>query len=116
AKSRLSPPQVVFTAVELSGPEITLARIRPPAVHSILRKPTDVIEPIEEGLLRTHLAYSRRGQAKSKFLIPPVIGAGIYFYPIATTLAYSSRGKPKSHLQAPVVVNLAVEIYGPKIT
>ena len=34
-QSVLQPPAVVFTAVELSGPEVTLTRITPPAVRSL---------------------------------------------------------------------------------
>jgi len=63
-KSRLRPPTVVFLAVEIYGPVVALARIKPPSTISVLRPPTDVSDQQDIGILKTHLAYSRRGTAK----------------------------------------------------
>lgn len=135
AKSRLPqvvPPVVVVTAT-FAGPEVHLARIRPPAVRSILRKPT-VVAPILAPPLAVTLAYSLRGKAKSRLSAPTVV-APVLARPILVTLVrikpphtitrlgaptdtvgiedqgrvrvwltYSSRGKAKSFLYPPTVV------------
>jgi hypothetical protein len=85
----LRPPTVVHGAVELSGPETSLA------------------------------PSTRLGRAPHTRLIPPaVVGAGLAFAPPAISLTYSQRGKPKSRLSAPAVVQAAVveAFYGPQIT
>ena len=132
-KPRLAPPVVVGPV--LAQPiQITLARIKPAAIHSILRRPADLVDAADLGFIREHLAYSRRGTPKSR-LEPPTVVSPVLARPISTHfiritparvdsvlrrpvdlidqqdvgfvrvhLAYSLRGKPKAHLSAPTVV------------
>jgi hypothetical protein len=110
-KSRLEPPTVVFPFFARPT-QITLARILPPPVHSILRKPTDIVDQADVGYLRVHLAYSLRGAPKS-ILHPPVPPET--FRGIQVHLAPSFRGKPKSFFVKTPIAYLAVEIYGPEL-
>jgi len=106
AKSFLKPPIVVFLAVEIYGPEISLTRIRPFPTVSFLRPPTDVSDAQDIGLLRVSLAPSARGEPKSQLRPPAVVGRTYSLGP-DTHLAPSSRGRPKSLLKPPTVVTAA---------
>lgn len=97
-------------AVELSGPEITLVRIRPPKTLSFLREPVrGAAQPKAEYDLKITLAPQRRGKPKS-FLRPPAVvrAATPYFRDLPVTLAPQKRGQPKSFLRPPVVVQYFV--------
>lgn len=111
-KSRLAPP-VVITAEVFFGPATALipSRRGRPVTHLF----PPVIPPLARPIT-VHLAYSLRGEAKSRLLPPAVIDTRIYFGP-AIAQTYSLRGRAKSRLAPPVVVTLvAAEIYyGPKV-
>ena len=115
-QSLLRPPVVVFEAVELHGPQTTLARITPPLAQSRLRPPT-VVDVAVEALFGpdVHLTYSRRGEPTC-FLTPPTVVFPFFARQPQIFLAPQARGIPKSHLFPPVVVRLAVEILGPEVT
>jgi hypothetical protein len=103
--SVLAPPRVVFLAVEIYGPEITLVRIRPPQRFSFLSAPTDVIDEQDKGRIAVTLAASLRGSA-TYFLEPPAVITypGGVLYPVSINLTYSRRLVAKSLLQPPAVV------------
>jgi len=103
AKYRLSAPVVVFLAVEIYGPEVHLARIKPPPTTYFLKPPTDVSDERDIGLLETHLTYSRRGVPKYR-LSPPAVVAPVVSYGPFQWLTYSRRGEPKYFLRPPTVV------------
>lgn len=106
-KARLAPPTVV--APVLAPPvHVTLARIKPAPIHSVLRRPTDLVDQQDLGFVRVRLAYSLRGKAKPR-LIPPTVIAPVLAAPIVVSLSYSTRGTPKSRLFAPAVVAAFVE-------
>jgi hypothetical protein len=114
AKPHLSPPAVV--APVLARPiEVTLARIRPPRTLAILRRPVDLVDREDVGLLRTHLAYSRRGTPKSILRAPTVVGP-VLARPIDVLLTRIRPPAVHSILRPPVVVFTAVELSGPEIT
>lgn len=102
----LKPPTVVRLAVELSGPEVTLVRIRPPRTMSMLREPVAGAAQLKaERDLRVTLAYQSRGKPKSKLRPPVVVTAATpYFRELPVTLAPQRRGKAKSFLRPPAVV------------
>lgn len=104
--SKLALPTVVFTAVELSGPEVTLVRIRPPRTIWLLRPPVAGAAQLKaEYDLRVTLAYSLRGKPKSKLRPPVVVTAATpYFRREPVALAPQRRGKAKPFLNPPVVV------------
>lgn len=93
-------------AVELSGPKVTLVRIRPP--RTISRLPQASLYqavPKAERDLKITLAPQRRGTPKSKLRPPTVIRAATpYFRDLPITLAPQARGKAKSFLRPPVVL------------
>jgi hypothetical protein len=104
-KSHLFSPQVVFTAVELSGPKITLVRIRPPRVLSGLGRAavTDQTQGPHGGVMQS-LAPSFRGRPQSRLFPPAVITSVVQiFYGPQTSLAYSRRGAPKYVLRGPAI-------------
>lgn len=100
--SFLRPPSVVTASFAGTLLKVELVRIRPAAVHSVLREPI-VVGPILARAIATHLAYSRRGAPKPH-LEPPAVVAPVLARAIYTHLAYSRRGVPKSHLEPPAVV------------
>jgi len=102
AKSRLRLPSVV-SPVLAAPTATTFARIRPAAVHSILRRPTDLVDQQDVGAVSATLAYSVRGNPKSRLQKPVAVGP-VLAPPTLTSLAYSSRGKPKSKLHSPTAV------------
>lgn len=93
-------------AVELSGPRVTLVRIRPPRTKSRLPQASLYqAQPKAERDLRVTLAYQSRGKPKSKLKPPTVVRAATpYFRDLPITLAPQARGKAKSRLRPPVVV------------
>ncbi len=103
---RLAPPTVVYLAVELSGPETSLAYQSRRPGRSFLR-PMGSPAVVYRAIL-THLTYSSRGEPKS-FLREPSKFAPqpAPVYPTNITLAYSLRGIPKSKLRSPTVVTAA---------
>jgi hypothetical protein len=99
-KPSLNPPTAVFPF--FARPTVTaFARILPPPVHSVLRRPVDLVDREDVGVLRTHLAYSLRGKPKSHLGPPVVIDLTPQTKYLAVTLAYSLRGRPKSKLGEP---------------
>jgi hypothetical protein len=109
-RSFFVPVPIAYLAVELSGPETTLVRIRPARTMWNLGPmglPAVVYAPIS-----TSLAYSRRGKAKSKLpqasLYQPRPKAE---YDLKVTLAPQRRGQPKSKLRPPTRVNAATPYF-----
>lgn len=101
-KSKLSAPTVVAPVLTLHEAIVRLARITPPPVHSILRKPVVIDLRPQVRYLATSLAYSRRGAPKSKLSAPSAFASR----PQADTtllvhLAYSLRGRPIYRLGEP---------------
>jgi hypothetical protein len=120
--SRLSPPTVVFPFTARPT-DITLVRIVPPAVHSLVRKPTDLVDAQDLGRVRVTVVRIRPVPVRSllkpptevvqpeniptattfvtitpprvhsRLKPPTVVGASIVFRPVLTHLTYSSRGK-----------------------
>ena len=88
----LKPPTVVRLAVEIYGPETWLTRIKPRPTTTFLRAPTDVVDERDIGILRAHLAYSRRGRPQYQ-LTPPAVVARAPFRGIQVDLA---RIKPRA--------------------
>jgi len=80
-----------------------LARITPPPVHSILQRPTDLVDAQDLGFLRTHLAYQSRGVARSNLEL--VVYPGRVYEPVATKLTYSRRGKAISFRIFPALLS-----------
>jgi hypothetical protein len=113
-KSRLSPPAVV-APVLARAILVRLARIRPVATHSILRRPTDLVDQADIGFVRVHLAYSLRGKAKPH-LSPPAVVAPVLARSIDVSLVRIRPVPTRSRLGPPVVVYLAVELSGPEVT
>ncbi len=98
---RLRPPTVVQPFFIARRTKVTLARIKPAPVHSILRKPTDLVDQADLGFVRVHLAYSRRGKPRSR-LSPPTVVQAFQARPIDTTLV-RIRPVPTQHvLRRPV--------------
>ncbi len=137
--SQLRPPTVVFTAVELFGPEVSLARIRPARTLAVLFEPVgeEVIyfapavtlapsrrpvtisilgvfppQAVVHAPLNVHLTYSRRGKPVSFLRGFPTGAFDVYEGP-TVHLAYSRRGTPKPRLAPPTVVAAAAVFYGP---
>jgi hypothetical protein len=112
-KSVLRQPAVVTPRVEDAVADITLVRIRPAAVHSVLRDPAVVGAGIYFRDVLVRLAYSRRGQPKSvlrpdsKFAPQPQADTTVL-----VKLAPQKRGKPKSRLALPVVVGAGIYFRG----
>ena len=101
-KSKLSAPTVVAPVLTLHEAIVRLARITPPPVRSILRKPVVIDLRPQVRYLATSLAYSRRGAPKSKLSAPSAFASR----PQADTtllvhLAYSLRGRPIYRLGEP---------------
>jgi hypothetical protein len=110
----IRPPVVVRLAVEILGPEVTLARIKVPLSQAVLRKPAVVAAaPAFKPVVPPWLTYSRRGRP-TYFLNPPTRVFPFFARKTEISLAPQSRGVPKSVLHLPQVVRLAVEIYGPE--
>lgn len=103
-KSRLAPPTVVFLAVEIYGPEVTLARITPPPTISRLSPPTDLVDAQDLGRVVTHLAYSLRGRPKSRLSLTAIIDLRPQVYTIATALATIKHPPVESKLRPPTRV------------
>ena len=120
-------PQTYFLSVTLvrNKPQPTTAFLRPSAVtealpraerelrvwltysvrgrpKSTLRKPVVIDLRPQVYYLAVALAYSRRGQAKSRLSF--VAGVKVVYFGPSVTLAYSLRGQPKSRLTPPTVV------------
>lgn len=116
-KSFLQPPRVVHLAVEILGPEISLARIRPPRVHSRLQPPAVVTAREIARAFQINLTYSRRPKALSGLGPPTIVELleGPHGGPLVS-LAPSFRGRAKSLLKPPTVVGTGVAFYGPQIT
>lgn len=145
AKPFLRPPVVVRLAVEIYGPEVSLAPSRLPKPKSELFPPTVVgqrpfrgiqvtfaakvarrhtiffLQPpsrIREAVLypiSVTLAPQKRGRPQS-FLIPPVVVGRFIAPPLLITLAPQRRGTPKSLLKRPTVVGAGIAFYGPLVT
>lgn len=116
-RSFLLPPVIPPLARPI---DTTFARIRPVPTRVALRSPV-VVNVATELALFIHLAPSSRGIPKSKLTPPAVVGAGIYFYPVAVTLAPSSdipqRRRADSKLSPPTVVQpVGTIFYGPVVT
>jgi hypothetical protein len=112
--SVLAPPRVVFLAVEIYGPEQSLARIRPVPTISVLRPPVVVIAVVAEVFYgpQVNLTYSRRLVARSVLQPPAVIGAGRVNPGLRVKLTFGRRGVAKSQLQPPApFVVVAVQVY-----
>lgn len=117
--SHLGPPTVVFTAVELSGPETHLARIRPPRTETKLQPPAVVDAVVVEayyGPQVTLAPSSRLPRATHSVLrAPAVVGAGLSFHGPGTYLTRPSRGVAKSRLAPPTVTTVTAAFYGPQV-
>lgn len=113
-RSRLLPVPAAFPAIGFDI-RVHLARIKHPPVQHVLRPPTDLIDRADLGFIRTHLAYSRRGKARSRLLPVPSAFRPIGFI-VSAHLAYSRRGIPKSRLDPPVVIDLRPQTYFIKAT
>lgn len=101
--SVLRPPVVVLGAVELSGPEVTLAPSKRGRAKPFLLPVPEAFQPV--GQLVVHLTYSRRG--KPIYRLGPMGGPAVSYRPIAVTLAPQSRRPGRWHLGpmgAPAVV------------
>jgi len=101
-KPRLSRP-VVVGAFSIPVIRVQLARIKPQSVHSVLRKPADLVDEQDLGFVKTNLAYSLRGAPKSA-LKPPTVVAPVLAKSIETTFAPQKSGIPKSKLFRPTAV------------
>lgn len=103
-------PPALTAPLALARPvEVTAARIRPAAVHSHLRPPTDTVGLEDQGRIRVTLA---RNKVPGRFCR---LGAPVVLAPVASEtfsgplveLAYSRRGTVKSILRRPVLVRAA---------
>lgn len=103
---KLRPPVVIDLRPQAYYIATTLARIRPAAVHSVLREPTDLVDAQDLGVVRTHLAYSRRGVPKPR-LNPPAV--------VYSTPAPPIRGKLVQNRPQPVHSTLTQVVYGANI-
>jgi hypothetical protein len=113
-KSVLRKPTVV-QAFRIPYISVTLVRIRPVAVHSALRRPTDLVDRQDLGFVRVHLAPSRFPVPHSR-LEPPTIVRQFVARPTRVTLAPQRRGVPRSFLKPPTVVGAAEAFFGPSVT
>lgn len=98
----LRPAVVVRLAVEIYGPEIALARIKPQPTITALRPPTDISDAQDIGTLEAHLAPSTRGKPTS-FLFPPAVVASEPFRGLVVSLAPSSRGQAFQFQIPPII-------------
>jgi hypothetical protein len=79
-----------------------LVRITPAAVHSVLRKPVDLVDREDVGFVRVHLAYSVRGNPQSR-LQPPTVVASVLASPVRVTLVRRPTPTVVSRLIPPAV-------------
>jgi hypothetical protein len=114
-------PRVVYLAVEINGPEVSLARTVERRGHSVLRPPTVVAQVVVQAFytwkqppVRTVVPH-----AHSVLRAPVVVGEGIVFAPISGTLfPFFRLPLPYSRLRPPAVVTqvVAERFYGPSVT
>jgi hypothetical protein len=97
-KSRLSPPTAVAPFF-VRPIEATLARIRPVAVHWVLRLPVDLVDQQDVGFVRVHLVRIKPVPVHSALRSPVSIDLSPQAYYLDLHLAYSRRGVPKSFLR-----------------
>lgn len=112
--SRLEPPVVVFLAVELSGPEVTLApssRLGRQQ-HARLEPPTVVFLAIEIYGPEITLTRIRPPRTIARLVQP--IGEEVVYYGPQTTFAPSKRGRPTYRLEPPTVINTD-RYFGPTV-
>lgn len=112
-RRRSTPPHTVFPGLR---PAIIPPLARPTAVNltpsrrgiakPLLAPPAHIqVEPNRP--LAIHLTYSRRGAPKSDFVVPAVVGDGIFYRPVLVHLTYSRRGNPQYFLSPPIIPPLA---------
>ena len=101
--ARIEPPTVIDLTPQTYFIAVALAPSFRGKPTSFLGAPTDLSDAQDIGLLKTHLAYSRRGIPKSR-LEPPTVVAPVLARAIEKSLAYSLRGKAKPELRPPIVV------------
>ena len=110
-ESRLYAPAVV-------GPVLarriatSLARIVPPAVHSVLRKPAVIDLRPQTYYVSLTLAPSRFPKPKSTLRFTQITFRPQFDSTLLLHLAYQSRGKPKSKLRPPAVVGAGIYFRG----
>lgn len=115
----LRPPIVVFTAVELSGPEVTLtvrrqqtgrARLFPPGVVT-----TEVVQIFYGPSV--HLAKIRPPRVGYDLAAPIIVSVGGALGGTMVSLAPQRRGEPISHLFPPAVITAEERAYfGPQVS
>lgn len=104
-RSQLSEPTVVGPV--LARPvEVTLTRILPARTNPVLRKPADLVDQQDLGVVRAHLAYSLRGKPKPT-LRPPTVVAPVLARAIEVVLARIRPVRTFADLRAPVVIDLS---------
>lgn len=116
--STLFAPRVVRVAVEIYGPQTSLAPSFRGQTSPVLRGPVLVeVAPAVSYVIRTTLAPSFRGQTNPSLHGPVVVVAAevAVTYVNRYVLAPSTRGKAKSHLSAPVVIGAGVVFPGLRI-
>jgi len=94
----LRAPVVVRLAVEIYGPVIRLAQIKPKPTTYFLKPPTDISDAQDIGILDVHLAPSRRGRP-TYLLSPPVVVGRAPFRGLLVHLTYSRRGRTQAFRQ-----------------
>lgn len=118
AKSRLTAPVVVYTAVELLGPTVALTRIRVPLAQTNIFPPT-VVVPATQIYFGPEVALAAgtrdvtdlRRQSRSVLGAPVVIGPPVQFWGPGRLFArkdQKQRRRPRYFLAAPTVVTYEI--------
>lgn len=108
AHYRVSPPTVVFLAVELSGPKVTLTRITPPPTAARLQPPVVVFLAVELSGPEVQLARIKPPPVRPRLEPPVVVFLAVELSGPEIVLAPSRRGIPRPRLQPPAVVGAGI--------